>query len=223
MKYKIQGQITAPYFGYTSNVAKQVGNQHTGQDEKKGWNKKWTADNAGPAYKVWKDRYPWWQAVHQIVEDETGVYECLDLGHANEIFVNEGDWIEEGQVLGLEGNAGQVYQGGRRVTEGEKRDGSQAGAHSHRGRRPVRKVKATKHTEHYLKDRHGNHYQDDEGYYYEIIHKDNGAKGWVNPINYAGPIDRLTHLIFLMRRRGEHGEASKVYAVQQFVKAMWKK
>lgn len=179
MIYIKHGRVTAPFAGYSKEVAEQVGNQHTGIDEMTKWKAEWYANNSGVAYKVWRDRYPQWQAVHQIVEDETGCYEVLDLGHAIEIFVEEGQMVKEGQPLGLEGNAGEVYANGRQVTFQERLNGSTDGYHNHRGRRPVNKVKNLKAGKYYLETRQGNPYHD--GHYYEIIHSDNGAKGWVDP------------------------------------------
>lgn len=218
MKFTLQGNVTAPFNGYSEIVAAQVGSQHTGLDEQKGWFKPWLSDNDAIIYKVLKDRYPAWQAVYGIVEDDSGVYEFV-YGHFKEIPVTEGQLVKAGDILGYEGNAGEVYSGGRRVTDEEKINGSTAGAHCHRGIRPVKKVSVMKGSRHYLKNSDGSAYKY-HGSNLEIINNDEN-NGWIDPYNFMSKLDKLEMLVYHLNSQNRYGEANNIQAVIRFIRSFY--
>lgn len=221
MKYLPHGYITAPFQEYTKDVAKQVGSQHAGLDQVKGYRQKWISDNDGIAYKVWKPTATFeWAAVHMLVTDGTNWYEYIPLGHASEIFVNEGDFVSEGQVVGREGNHGLVFSGGRKITVEERIAGSRAGAHNHTGVRPIELVdEMESNGSHYLRDRGGMLYQH-EGKYCKIKYADNGAKGWVNPLSFkAYGYNAVRLMAYNKQADNDHTQANILFAVANMIKA----
>ena len=184
MKFIQFGKVTAPFAGYTKDVAQQMGHQHTGIDSYRGWGTPTIAQNDGYVYKVHEpDNNFNWAAVHMLVEDGDDEIEWIPLGHANAISVKEGDFVREGQVIGYTGNHGYVFWGGRKVTVQERREGSRKGTHNHQQCRPVRKVTSMSHKKHYLRNKDGTPYQDKDGFYREVK-LDNDSKGCVDPMTY---------------------------------------
>lgn len=218
------GQITASFKGYSFSVASQVGNQHTGQDEVKGYGKSWISDNPGIVYKVYKPSQSFnWAAVHMLCDNSDGNwYEYIPLGHASKIIVNEGDFVRRGQVVGEEGNHGMVFSGGREVTWQERIRGSKAGTHNHRGIRPIKFVSQKTNGKHYLRDTLGRDYIH-EGKYCEIVH-DNNTNGWIDPnLFYPSEVtDRLELDAYNARADGNTNLADIYFAVVNFIKSFKK-
>jgi hypothetical protein len=174
---------------------------HSGVDSQLGWNAPIVCDNDSYVYKVILSNQSKenWQGVYMLVDltDEITMEICQ--GHFNKILVNEGEWIPENAVIGLEGNRGYVFSGGTQITPEMQKAGDQRGHHVHTAYRPCRKVKSTKRTEYYLLDVNGKKYKDKKGYYYQIINKDNGYKGCVNPFLYSVFPDNDTQKLSMVR------------------------
>jgi len=92
------------------------------------------------------------------------------FGHLEDIFVKEGDMVEEGQVIGTVGNSGFVISGG--TTYWGNAPGNK-GVHLHYGIREVAKWKPGV---------FGIFYP--TGDKYEMLNYDNGVKGAVNPLPF---------------------------------------
>lgn len=97
-------------------------------------------------YKVLNDEQPaldgsgYW-AVCAIVERGGQFFE-FQIGHLSRIDVKEGDMLEPGQIVGLEGNTGQVFSGEVRITLAMQRAGDRRGSHRHYQKRPVVRIAA---------------------------------------------------------------------------------
>lgn len=202
-KTKNKGRITQ-YFGGSpaSNPTQYTTrgtNGHSGVDTVLGWNKPVTCDNDCFVYKVIESHQSKenWQGVYMLVDDGENVVEVIQ-GHFNTVIAEEGYFYPEGAVIGLEGNKGYVFSGGVQITPAMQKAGDQRGTHTHTAYRPVRKVSKTKRSEFYLLDIHGKKYQKD-GFYFEIIHKNNGYNGCVNPYLYLDE-DTIPESISMIRK-----------------------
>lgn len=111
--------------------------------------------------------------VFTIVERNGECFEFL-YGHCNPT-VKVGQILALGDVLGTEGNNGEVYAGGERITLEMQKAGDTRGNHRHDQMRPVRKVKGYDMTKRYLTDKYGLLLKD--GFLYEIADYDNGYAG----------------------------------------------
>lgn len=187
-KFKTYNKGTiVQYYGGNAAIYNSRGQDgHSGVDTILGWDKPIQADNDCYVYKVIKR--------HQSKEGWQGVYMLFDMGetameicqgHFNSILVNEGDWIPEGAVIGLEGNKGFVISGGVTITREMQDNGDRRGAHTHTSYRPCEKVTKTKSGEFYLLTSDGKKYRDKQGYYYRVVQKDNGYKGCIDPFLFA--------------------------------------
>lgn len=158
---------------------------HTGIDSTKGFGSKVKTDNAGYVYKVINEGdFPSnWAAVYLLVPNGDEVMEVV-LGHLSKIYVKEGQTIPEDYVVGLEGNRGDVYQGGTRITADMQRAGDTRGSHLHEQYRPTVKKKRAVSSKHYLTKKNGNRYRDKDKNYYEIVEVDNGFKGCIDPTRF---------------------------------------
>jgi len=187
-----KGTITQGYAGNISPSYRTSGRKgHGAIDYDLGHKNPVISDNAGYVYKVFK---PFqlksnWTAVYMICPtDIEGQYMEICMGHLNEVHVNEGDYVEAGQVIGLQGNYGKVYSGrkGRFISIAEQKAGQTAGSHVHETYRPVQKTTEVQQGEFYLN--YGKPYKDKDGFYYQVIERDNGFKGYVNPLYFS--VDR---------------------------------
>jgi len=121
-----------------------------------------------------------YRAVFQIVHDGPISYE-VSYGHLDKIYAKVGQMAQAGQILGTEGNTGDVFASGRAVTKEERLNGSHAGAHLHGPQvRPCRRVKFTSQGKQYLSDGYGL-YRDGAANYYEVIDYENGFNGCIDP------------------------------------------
>lgn len=183
-KYKEKGYISQ-YFGQNANPSyKKAGKLgHTGIDSHKGYGSKVRLDNTGHVYKIYRagDLSSNWAGIYLITPYKDHYMEVC-IGHLSEVFHLEGQVVPEGALIGKEGNKGLVYQGGIKITPEMQRAGDRRGSHRHENYRPVKKVREKKKDKHYLRDSKGNHYKDGAGYFYEILHNDNGYKGCVDPM-----------------------------------------
>lgn len=120
-----------------------------------------------------------YRAVCTLHETETDlVYEII-YGHLSGIFAQIGHTYQPGDVLGLVGNSGPVFSGGREVTKAEKLKGSRAGSHLHGPQiRVCKKVSQRKKNRKYLYDAQGLLRRN--GFYYEVVNYDNGYNGCVS-------------------------------------------
>lgn len=113
-------------------------------------------------------------AVYTIVED-SGLFYEVSYGHLDSIFATVGN-IKRGQVVGLQGNKGDVASGGVKITREMKEFGSSLGTHLHFQVRLIKKVTAKDKTKKYIFG--GNKIN---GAYYEIVDYTNGTKGCIDP------------------------------------------
>lgn len=121
---------------------------HPGYDEHCGFGTPvhWPIVNADRmwVYKIINDKQPafdgsgYW-AVFAIVERQGQFFE-FHVGHLSRIDVKEGDALEPGQVIGLEGNRGYVFENGVRITLEMQRRGDRRGSHRHYQKRPVVRI-----------------------------------------------------------------------------------
>lgn len=200
-----KGRITQG-FNNPNIIYKDRSGAHTGVDSVLGWNKPVPCDNDALVYKTIESSQSSenWQGVYMLVESNSDYVEVCQ-GHFNKILVRAGDRILEGTNIGLEGNKGYVFSNGVRITTEMQNAGSQKGAHVHTSYRPVKRVKRLARNEFFLQNRDGSNFKDIDGYYYQIINKDNGLRGMVNPYNYhhvntdiedIGAIQRILNKIF---------------------------
>jgi murein DD-endopeptidase MepM/ murein hydrolase activator NlpD len=182
------GGIGAEYYKQT------VGHYHSGVDYSNGYGTPVITENYGIVYKInTPDQSDsGWQGVYVLVPDVKygWVEECF--GHLSRVDVKVGQVVREGQQIGLEGNKGEVYSGGKLITKAMQMAGSKAGSHTHYQIRPVKPVVKPKATKHYLNglSKHGytdknGRYRDGRGLYWEI-QKTNDTNGCVDPFEFIG-------------------------------------
>lgn len=203
-----KGRITQ-YFGgspasnptqYT--IRGQAG--HNGVDSVNGWNKACVSDNDSFVYKTIRSHQSSenWQGVYMLVEDKkTGQFIEICQGHFNEILVEAGMWIPEGLTIGLEGNKGYVFTGETQITPAMQKKGDQRAHHVHTSYRPTIRVKKVDRKEYYLLNVDGSKYKDTDGFYYQILYKDNGYKGCINPFLYLDDDTMEEKVTFLTKLR----------------------
>lgn len=163
-----------------------VGHPHPGVDYSNGWGSPVYSDNFGIVYKVIKPNMSpsgWCGVYYLCPSDEYGWVEVCQ-GHLSHVAVKVGQVVREGTIVGLEGNKGEVYSNGERITKAMQEAGDKRGHHVHEQYRPVRQVRKVKSGKHYLNDASGARYRDADGYYYEIIF-DNETKGCINPYTFV--------------------------------------
>lgn len=189
MKFKInkKGKITQWFNGNSNPLYKNAGlDGHTGIDWRLGYGKRVTNDSAGYVYKT-MDKAKGTQGasgftgVYQLIPVGGDIYMEILYGHLSVIYVNEGDTIPENYVIGREGNNGDVYSKGIYYPDGHP-DKGEKGSHVHEQWRPVKRVKELKSNTHYL-GKAGGRYQDNEGYYYEVL-STNNLRGCIDPMVY---------------------------------------
>ena len=100
----------------------------------------------------------------------------LCIGHPSKINVDVGQKVIKGQVIGLEGNRGMVYQNGVRITKAMQDAGDQRGSHRHWQFRPCIKVKSIDSNQ-FLTAFGGKIYRDEESMYYKVNDYENGYHG----------------------------------------------
>ena len=128
-----------------------------------------------------------YRAVFQLVQIGDTYYE-VSYGHMNDIYVQPGQFVKAGDIIGTVGNTGPVYHNGVAVTKEARLAGSHDGAHLHGPQvRPTRRVKVTAPTDTLLSDGFGT-FKDADGYYYAIIDYGNGFNGCVNPEQFFNGI-----------------------------------
>jgi murein DD-endopeptidase MepM/ murein hydrolase activator NlpD len=126
-----------------------------------------------------------YRAVGQIVDGGDGFFYEVSYGHLSEIYVKEGQYVNEGDVIARVGNTGECYVGQHEVTEAEKEAGSHAGAHLHF---QVRKCVARKSSkigknESLITNSTGA-YTLPDGRFVFAIDYNNGYNGCVNPVQF---------------------------------------
>ena len=104
------------------------------------------------------------------------------MGHMSYVSDVGDTHVLEGEWVGKEGNCGEVYSGGVRITADMQRAGDRRGSHVHENYRPVKRVKKTKRGKHYL-TKAGKKYRDGEGMYYEIKYT-NDTNGTIDPAQF---------------------------------------
>jgi len=213
MQVKTFRKVTSPFAGYSEEVRKQVGNDHTAYDMMKGYHKPWITTNEGLVYKVYFPTNDFtWAAVHMIVDDEDGLFEYLPLGHADKISVKEGRYIQKGVIVGLEGNHGEVYSNGEKVSVKERQQGSIRGFHNHGcGVRPLIQDDEIKQGEHYLRKKNGDPFVYKQKYC-RVKYKDNGTRGWIDGVKEYPPEKASDSVELSMLDSASNGDVQKVMA-----------
>lgn len=119
-----------------------------------------------------------YRAVYTLIED-SGIFYELSYGHFDKIFVEEGE-IKKGQVLGTEGNTGNVASGGVKVTLEAKKKAlpNMPGRHLHWQLRQVLPVDKKVSGKKYLTNSKGTFKKD--GKYFEVLNYDNGYNGCID-------------------------------------------
>lgn len=180
-----------------------VGHYHTGVDYKNGYGESVISDNFGIVYKINRPEASpsGWCGVYYLVPDGTDWVEVCQ-GHLSKVYVEENDLIQEGDEVGEEGNKGEVYYNGIRITKEMQEAGDRRGSHVHEQFRPVKSVKKVNSKKHYL-NKDGKKYRDLHGNYFEIKF-DNDTNGCVNPYTYlveknSLPVEWVKKLINLIR------------------------
>lgn len=171
------GTITSRFANYESHRT----HSHTGIDFKYKFKAGRHAMHDGFVYKI-LNRDPSnlqeYRNIYQLCQTPIGIVEIAYV-HCWDILINEGEFAKKGQIIYTEGNTGElVYSNGKKVLPSEKHNGK--GSHAHIAVRPVVKVKRMKRGHHYLRNVDSTAYRDQDKYYYEIVHRDNGARGRID-------------------------------------------
>ena len=143
------------------------------------------------------------RAVFQLVELENDYILELCYGHANKIYCSNG-YYECGMDCMSEGNTGDVWSGGGKVSVEAREKGSKAGTHLHLQGRICKKVKDYSSGFYYLSSQEDETkaYKDDDKYFYRICDYNNGFNGCV-PLTfsrYAGDSTIYRKIIELMKQ-----------------------
>ena len=182
---KPKGAISQ-WFGQNANAWYKKHNLlgHTGIDIVQKYGKNiYSAIGDEYVYKVLEPTDPdRFTAVYTLAVTDMGIIEVC-YGHLSKIDVFVGDIIPKGLKIGEEGNYGEVYTNGIRVSRADKIAGSRAGSHLHFQIRPVGLVSGIVKGEHYLRNKNGSRARL-EGQYLHILNKDNGYNGNINPAPY---------------------------------------
>lgn len=117
-----------------------------------------------------------YRAVYTFVECDGVAYE-ISYGHLNEIYTEVGKTLEIGDLIGTQGNTGDVASGGVKITKTMKDAGSTAGSHLHFAVRLLKKVDKKEKGKTYL-------FTKVNGSYYEIPLYNNGYKGCIDPAQF---------------------------------------
>lgn len=194
---KNKGPIFQKFMANHNPLYKEAGLAgHTGVDHGKGYGMPVLADNDGFVYKVLygKDRPSNWQAVYMLCNDGKGKLMEICYGHLSAIHVKVGDLIKAGQIIGLEGNLGDVFSGGQRITAQMQRLGDKRGSHVHESWRPVKAEKGNQiRGVFYLEDAKGSVYKNN-GLSYEILNRDALTRGFIDPMTYSKTAVDVTSL-----------------------------
>ena len=161
-----------------------VGHYHTGVDYTNGYGSPVVSDNFGRVFKIeTPDKSPsgWCGVYYEVYDKQYGFVEVCQ-GHLARVDVSVGQFLVPGKVIGLEGNRGEVYHNGIRITKEMQTNGDKRGAHVHEQFRPFKKVFKKSKTKHYI-NKDGVPYRDSKGRYYEILFK-NDTNGCVDPHNF---------------------------------------
>lgn len=95
-----------------------------------------------------------YRAVYQLIQDNDVWYE-LSYGHLWDIAVAPKTMLKRGDFIGTQGNTGNVFTGGKEVTQEEKESGSGKGSHCHYQLRLVKPVDKKEVGKQYLSDMNG--------------------------------------------------------------------
>lgn len=120
-----------------------------------------------------------YRAVYTIVDDPDFSYE-ISYGHCNDMLVTPPNHVREGEQLATLGNTGDVFVGGRAITDRSTGDG----AHLHFQVRKLLKIpkKDASYKIHLLID--GNGVLEKDDCYYQVVDIDNGFNGCVDPMQF---------------------------------------
>lgn len=154
---------------------------HPGVDEACGYGSEVKSYVEGYVYAVYTPENPasdGYTAVYMLCKTPLETFE-FSVGHLSRVDVVVGQYVKEGDVIGLEGNKGTVYSGGQRITRAMQDRGDTRGSHRHVQKRPYREVSTISPHRHYLYDAYGI-YKTPEGKFCEIVDYWNGYNGCVD-------------------------------------------
>jgi murein DD-endopeptidase MepM/ murein hydrolase activator NlpD len=209
MKFKAYRKPIQFGFGAGGAAAEEykrvVGHYHSGVDYSYGYGMPVRSDNYGIVYKIERpENSPsGWCGVYILCPDDKEGWVEVCFGHLSVVMVNVGDVVREDQIIGLEGNKGEVYYGGERITKAMQEAGDERGSHVHEQYRPVKRVRSTNKDKHYL-NVGGKRYIDAQGYYYQVKYT-NDTMGCVNPYLYVVeknslPVEAVNKLLAFFRK-----------------------
>lgn len=196
LTFKPQGRLSQKFLENHTSIYKDNGLAgHTGVDWKNGYGHAIFTQNDGVVYKVIKaGQTPSnWAAVYILSEGE-GMHMEICYGHVSQALVREGEHVAAGQIIGLEGNSGDVFSGQRRITVAEQKAGSKEGAHCHESWRPVKQEKAVTPGGHYLKRLDGSIYNSANGVY-RIMYNNPQTRGHIDPFMYSDTPEKKVGLL----------------------------
>ena len=188
---------------------------HTGTDFSAGFGAKVYACIGGYVHEVSNKENPnpeRGRAV-KVLYEESGV--CYEIGyhHLDHIEVEKGQTIKTGDFIGTEGNTGNVYSSGQRVTKEMRLNGSKAGSHLHLEIKLLKKKKKKEVGKTYLKNG-----VDIDKFYYEIVEYKNGYAGCIDPEQFLvdkKPKEVYTKKLTQTLRYGSTGV--EVFTLQRFL------
>lgn len=174
MKFKShkKGTITSPFSdnsGYRPHT-------HTGVDWVIGYGNPVTTDNPGQVAHIDTNGTDGWRAVWVLSPTPSDGLIEVCFGHLKDIYVRAGEWVEEDQQVGTEGNFGLVFQNGVQITPEMREAGDRRGSHVHEQWRPVQLVDKKTRGKHYRPYKHN-------GKYVEVVHT-NATRGCIDPMDY---------------------------------------
>lgn len=205
MKFKTQNKcIITSRFSDNSSYRPWT---HTGIDWSCGYGTTIYADNPGVVYKIFdkdSEGSDGWRGVYLLTPYKDHYVEVI-YGHCKDVFVGVGDKVSENQAIATEGNFGKVFSGGVQITPEMRSSGDKRGSHCHESYRPVRRVKKIDRKEHYLNTISGRKYRDPDGYYYEIVYKNN-TKGCIDPMMFE--VDGKDILVDALKKQFEETKST---------------
>jgi len=130
-----------------------------------------------------------------LADDENGYTWEVQIGHFTDIFVEEGDKVSAGQIIGREGNTGITYSGGVSDNLKDKEFGN--GIHCHFQTRKCQKtVNALEAIEYLSAD--GVKPLQVDGYFYKVCDFKNGYNGCEDPAQFLSYMTKRDFLNLIL-------------------------
>ncbi len=166
---------------------------HSGVDYNVGYGKPIYALAGGTIHHFYKQgtdpRIHYWGVYYRVTDEQGKKFE-VGHGHLSSIAVKIGDKVKVGDLIGYEGNGGNVASGGRKITKEERLNGSHAGSHCHMT------VKAF--------DKN-----------WKLLNADNGVGGRINPAQFYAVMSQYDRMLRALGIRRTIRKGSKGVQVKQ--------